>query len=188
MRFHIDCFQNLVEALTRLPSIGKKGARNIAFELIMRDRAAALKLAHAIEKAVAEARVCVRCGALGENELCDVCADEDRDQSKICVVLSAKDIFTLEESGLWKSLYFVYESEESFEKLERMIKERESQEIVFAFAPSVQNDALIYLIEERLSPYGLIFSKIAHGVPTGVSLENVDMISLSRALEGRVKI
>ncbi|MDR2034294.1 MAG: recombination mediator RecR [Helicobacteraceae bacterium] len=188
MYFQPDSFQNLVEALTRLPAIGKKSARNIAFELIMRDRSAALKLAHAIERALASARICVRCGSLGENELCAVCADEERDRSKICVVLSAKDIFTLEESGLWKGLYFVYESEESFAKLENMIKEESAQEAVFAFAPSVQNDALIYFIEERLSPYGLIFSKIAQGVPTGVSLENVDILSLSRALEGRVKI
>ncbi|MDR2153315.1 MAG: recombination mediator RecR [Helicobacteraceae bacterium] len=188
MRFYLDSFQNLVEALTRLPAIGKKSAKNIAFELVMRDRAAALKLAHAIESAVSVARVCVCCGALSENELCGVCADEERDRSKICVVLSAKDIFTLEESGLWNGLYFVYESEENFVKLENMIKDRRAQEVIFAFAPSVQNDALIYLIEERLSPYGLIFSKIAHGVPTGVSLENVDMISLARALEGRVKI
>lgn len=52
----------------------------------------------------------------------------------------------------------------------------------------MQNDALIYFIEERLSPFGLVFSKIAQGVPTGVSLENVDMLSLARALEGRVKV
>ncbi|MDR2639532.1 MAG: recombination mediator RecR [Helicobacteraceae bacterium] len=188
MRFCLDSFQNLVEALTRLPAIGKKSARNIAFELVLRDRGAALKLAHAIEKAVSTVRICVCCGALSENELCGVCANEERDQSKICVVLSAKDIFTLEESGLWGGLYFVYESEESFVALETMIKARKAQEVVFAFAPSVQNDALIYLIEERLSPYGLIFSKIAQGVPTGVSLENVDMVSLARALEGRVKI
>ena len=188
MRFHLDAFQNLVEALTRLPAICRKSAKNIAFELVMRDKGAALKLAHAIESAVAVAKVCARCGALSENELCGVCSDEERDRSKICVVLSAKDIFTLEENGLWNGLYFVYESEESFVKLEKAIKDCKTQEVIFAFVPSVQNDALIYLIEERLSPYGLIFSKIAQGVPTGVSLENVDMISLSRALEGRVKV
>jgi recombination protein RecR len=187
MYFHLDSFQNLVEALTRLPAIGKKSAKNVAFHLVMRDRSAALKLAHAIERAVSSARICVRCGNLCENETCGVCADDERDRAKICVVLSAKDIFTLEESGLWKGLYFVYESEESFARLESMVKDG-VQEAIFAFAPSVQNDALIYFIEERLSPYGLIFSKIAQGVPTGVSLENVDMLSLAHALEGRVKI
>ncbi|GHS89008.1 recombination protein RecR [Campylobacterota bacterium] len=187
MRSRLKYFENLVEAFMRLPSLGKKTAANIAFHLITRDHSAALKLAHSIELAIAKTRICARCGNLSENELCAVCADDDRDRTKLCVVLSVKDIFTLEENGFWKGLYFVYESEERFDALEAMVREGVN-EVIFAFAPSVQNDALIYYIEERLSPYGLAFTKIAQGVPTGVSLENVDMLSLARALEGRVKI
>ncbi|MDR2905790.1 MAG: recombination mediator RecR [Helicobacteraceae bacterium] len=187
MRSRLNHFENLVEALSRLPALGKKSASNIAFYLVAKDAGAAIRLAHAIETAVAKTRVCARCGNIGENELCAVCADEDRDRAKLCVVLSVKDIFTLEENGAWKGLYFVYESEDRFAALEEMAR-RGVQEVVFAFAPSVQNDALIYYIEERLAPFGLSFTKIAQGVPTGVSLENVDMLSLARALEGRVKI
>jgi len=62
------------------------------------------------------------------------------------------------------------------------------KEIIFAFPPSLQNDALIYYIEEKLSDFNLVFSKIAQGIPTGVSLENVDTLSLSKAIECRIKI
>ena len=62
------------------------------------------------------------------------------------------------------------------------------REVIFAFPPSIQNDALIYYIEEKLSGFEIAFTKIAQGVPTGVNLENVDSLSLSRAIESRVKI
>jgi recombination protein RecR len=183
----LEHFRNLTDALMSLPAIGKKSARNIALSMVTTDRSGALRLAHAIEQAVKHVRTCALCGHLSENELCDICADDTRERSKLCVVLSSKDIFTLEESGFYKGLYFVYTSEESFAQLEAMVR-NDISEVIFAFAPSVQNDALIYFIEERLSLYGIAFTKIAQGVPTGVSLENVDMISLARALEGRVRI
>ena len=62
------------------------------------------------------------------------------------------------------------------------------QEIVFALTPSIANDAVILYIEDKLSAYDLHFSKIAQGVPTGVSLENIDILSLTRALEDRVRV
>lgn len=170
-----------------LPSVGKKSARNLAYHMVMQDSFAAMKLSHAIERAVQGVRRCSLCGALSEHELCGVCADEDRDVSRLCLVFNAKDIFTLEEGDFYRGRYFVCQDEIDFAALEQMVA-KGVEEVIFAFPPSIQNDALIYFIEERLSPFGLSFSKIAQGVPTGVSLENVDMLSLSRALEGRIKI
>lgn len=187
MQRHLEYFQNLTEALMALPAVGKKSARNLAFHMVTADTFGALKLAHAIEQAVAHVRRCARCGNLSEHELCEICADDERDRAKLCLVFNAKDIFTLEESGFYKGLYFVCGDEIRFEALEAMVQNG-IEEVIFAFPPSIQNDALIYFIEERLSPFGLAFSKIAQGIPTGVSLENVDMLSLARALEGRVKV
>ena len=61
-------------------------------------------------------------------------------------------------------------------------------EIVFAITPSIANDAVILYIEDKLSGFDISFSKIAQGVPTGVSLENIDLLSLTRALEDRVRV
>lgn len=187
MQSQLEHFHNLTEALMALPAVGKKSARNLAFHMVTADTFGALKLAHAIEQAVRSVHRCRRCGNLSEHELCDICADTERDRSKLCLVFSAKDIFTLEESGFYRGLYFVCGDEIRFDALEAMAQAG-AEEVIFAFPPSIQNDALIYFIEERLAPFGLVFSKIAQGVPTGVSLENVDMLSLARALEGRVKV
>jgi len=54
--------------------------------------------------------------------------------------------------------------------------------------PSIANDAVILYIEDKLSDYDVFFTRIAQGVPTGVSLENIDLLSLARALEDRVRV
>ncbi len=102
---------------------------------------------------------------------------------------SAKDIFVLEEHKLFDGRYFVFSSleEDVLFKLEAMVKEG-VKEIIFAFTPSMASDGLILFIEDKLKAYSLIFTKIAQGVPTGVHLENVDMLSLSKALESRTKV
>jgi recombination protein RecR len=72
-------------------------------------------------------------------------------------------------------------------QLENIVKNG-IEEIVFALTPSIANDAVILYIEDKLSSYDLHISKIAQGVPTGVSLENIDLLSLTRALEDRVRV
>jgi recombination protein RecR len=62
------------------------------------------------------------------------------------------------------------------------------KEIVFALTPSIANDAVMLYIEDKLSNFNINYSKIAQGVPTGVSLENIDLLSLTRALADRVRV
>jgi recombination protein RecR len=185
----LEKFDNLVDALTQLPTVGKKSAVRYAYHMILGDSFSALKLSHAIEDAVANIRKCIICNGLSEDEICDICADEYRDLSKLCIVESAKDIFVIEENVAYDGRYFVLESldEEQIEKLKSLIKDG-INEVIFAFSPSLANDGVILFIEDKLKDYRLDFTKIAQGVPTGVSLENVDMMSLSKALTDRVRI
>jgi recombination protein RecR len=189
MRNKIESFENLVSALEALPSIGKKSAQRMAYYMAIEDHFAAMKIAHAIEKAVQKIQRCERCGAMSEDELCPVCSDMTRDHSKLCIVEHAKDILQIEAGGEYDGTYFVVESVEHLDsgKLAKRIEEG-VEEVIFAFTPSIATDAMILFIEEKLKDYDLIFTKIAQGVPTGVSLENIDMLSLSRALQDRVKV
>lgn len=148
-----------------------------------------MKIANAIESAVKSVRSCSRCGGLSENEICDICLDENRDTSKLCLVESAKDILVLEENNVYDGLYFVLNDleEESMERLQNIVKD-EVKEIIFALTPSISNDAVILFVEDKLKDYEIEFSKIAQGVPTGVHLENVDFLSLSKAIHLRTKV
>ncbi len=185
----LEKFNNLVEAFESLPSVGKKSALRFAYHLVLNDTFLAMKLANSIESAVKSIKKCQICGALSENEICEICLDEERDDTKICIVENAKDIFILEENKLFDGKYFVLENLE-IESIKRLKKVAKSgiKEIIFALTPSLSNDAVILFIEDKLEKFDIIFTKIAQGVPTGVHLENIDMLSLSKAIDSRVKI
>lgn len=185
----LEKFNKLVEAFESLPTVGKKSALRFAYHAVLNDTFGAMKLSSAIESAIKSIRKCEQCGSLSEHEICDICLDERRDGHKLCIVESAKDIFVLEEHKLFDGKYFVLSSleEDVLFKLEGVVKNG-VKEVIFAFTPSMASDGLIFYIEEKLKEHPLMFTKIAQGVPTGVHLENVDMLSLSKALESRTKI
>lgn len=188
-RYGLEKFDNLVDALGMLPTVGKKSAMRYAYHMVLKDSFSALKIANAIQEAVSSIKECQRCGALSEDEVCGICLDETRDETKLCIVENAKDIFIIEESTDFDGKYFVLKSLEDLdiEKLEDIVKE-DVKEIIFALTPSISNDAIIIFLEDKLKEYDLNFTKIAQGVPTGINLENVDTLSLSKALELRVKV
>ena len=189
MNSSLQRFNRLVDALQELPTIGKKSATRMAYYMIMNNTYAGMQIAHAIEDALGALKKCQVCGGMSEDEICHICCDENRDTSLLCIVENAKDILLLEENGLFDGRYFVLESLEelSLEHLEKIVQDG-VEEILFALTPSIANDAVILYIEDKLSKYDLHFSRIAQGVPTGVSLENIDLLSLTRALEDRVRV
>jgi len=189
MNRSLEKFNRLVDALQDLPTIGKKSATRLAYFMVMNDSFVGMKISHAIEDALGTLKKCTACGGMSEDELCFICCDERRDSGVLCMVENAKDILLLEENGLFDGRYFVLESldELSVSHLEEVVAQGIS-EIVFALTPSIANDAVILYIEDKLRDYDLHFTKIAQGVPTGVSLENIDLLSLTRALEDRVRV
>lgn len=185
----MDIFNNLVESLSSLPTVGKKSAIRFAYHMVLKDTFGALKLANAIESAVTSLSRCQKCGNLSENELCEICCDERRDTSLLCIVESIKDIYIIEDGGEYNGLYFVLEDIEE-ETLCKLIDLAEDGicEVIFAFPPTLANDSLGLFIEDKLQHLDITFTKIAQGVPSGVGLENVDKLSLSNALKNRVHL
>jgi len=186
----LEKFYDLVESFEMLPSIGKKSALRLAYHIVTENTYIGMKLSHSIETAIRDIRQCVRCHAMSEHEICEICLDEDRDNQTLCIVQSAKDIFIIEESKQFSGKYFVIASLEDdiIKDLLKLVEKSEVNHILFAVTPSLANDAFILYIEDRLQNKEIIFTKIAQGVPTGVSLENVDILSLSKAITGQIKI
>ena len=186
----LEKFNDLVESFEMLPTIGRKSALRLAYYIVTENSYTGMKLSHSIETAIRDVRKCMICHAMSENEICEICLDDDRDDYMLCIVQSAKDIFILEESKQYKGKYFVIETleEELLSDLYSLVENNNIKNILFAVTPSLANDAFILYIEDRLKSFEINFTKIAQGVPTGVSLENVDILSLSKAIKGQVNI
>jgi recombination protein RecR len=186
----LEKFYDLVEAFENLPTIGKKSAIRLAYHIVFENSYTGMKLSHSIETAVRDIRKCIQCKGMSENEICEICLDDDREDQKLCIVQSAKDIFIIEESKQFNGKYFVIESltDDIIKDLIYLVDQRKVKDILFAVTPSLANDAFILFIEDKLSKRDINFNKIAQGVPTGVSLENVDILSLSKAIHGQIKV
>ena len=184
----IEAFENLVSAFQELPSIGKKSAIRMAYNIIMENSFAGMKLSHAIEEAVNTVQRCKKCHNMSEDELCFICSDEFRDNATLCVVQSAKDIITIEENGQYEGIYYIVTELTDLDEYHLKDAVKGVSEVIFAFPPSLATDTMILYIEDKLEGMGLEFSKIAQGVPTGVDLDNIDALSLTRAMESRVRV
>lgn len=183
-------FNELVQSFANLPTIGKKTAIRLAYFVSMKNHLLGTKLAHDIENAIRFIKPCEKCGSLSENELCEICTDTERDRSILCIVENAKDVLILEESGSFEGLYFVLDEldDEKIAKLRQMLQEFGVKELVFALTHSVNSEAMSLFIEDKLKDLNLNFSKIAQGIPSGVNLENVDFISLHKAMVFRTRL
>jgi recombination protein RecR len=184
---NLKSLNELIENLQELPTIGKKSATRMAMFLV-KNKFTAMKIANSIETAITAIGECKECGNLSEHELCDICMSQR--ENKLCIVGHSKDIILLEENSIFKGYYFVMPEldNEKIEKLIAMINNKNIEEVIFGYTHSIENEAKIMYLEERLKDKNLKFSKIAQGIPMGVNFENVDITSLHKAFRGRVKL
>lgn len=87
---------NLIRELSKLPGIGGKSAQRLAFHILSMDDREAEILADSITRAKSSMKYCSVCGNLTDKDPCDICSDERRDHSVICVVEQARDVAAME--------------------------------------------------------------------------------------------
>ncbi|GAA5787435.1 recombination protein RecR [Chitiniphilus shinanonensis] len=186
----------LIEALRVLPGVGPKSATRMAYHLLQRDQGGAVNLAHALEYAIATLKHCRHCNTFTEAEVCDICADEQRDHSKLCVVEMPTDLMMVEQTLAFHGLYFVLMGRLSpldgigpkdiaLERLLTRASDGEVQEVVLATNFTVEGEATAHYLSEMLRARGLSVSRIARGLPVGGELEHVDPGTLAQALVER---
>jgi recombination protein RecR len=188
--------QQLVNELSKLPTIGPKTAARLAFYLINRPRTEAQALADAILALKDRIRFCSRCFSITEEDPCTFCCDSRRDAASLCIVAEAKDIFAIERSGAYKGRYHVLGGLISpmdgigpaqlrvKELLERVASEG-AREIVIATNPNAEGEATAIYLARLLAPSGVAVTRLAYGLPIGGELDYADEVTLARALEGR---
>ncbi|MCD1126932.1 recombination mediator RecR [Jinshanibacter sp. LJY008] len=192
--------ESLMEALRCLPGVGPKSAQRMAFQLLQRDRSGGMRLAQSLTRAMSEIGHCRDCRTFTEEEVCTICGNQRRQNSgQICVVESPADIHAIEQTGQFAGRYFVLMGHLSpldgigpndigLDRLEERLASEKINEVILATNPTVEGDATANFIAEMCGMYGVMASRIAHGVPVGGELEMVDGTTLSHSLAGRQQI
>jgi recombination protein RecR len=187
--------RHLIDALRSLPGVGQKTAQRMALQLLERDRSGGLRLAQALSEAMQGVGHCRECRGLSEDEVCQLCLDQRRDDSLLCIVQGPMDVFAVEHTG-YRGRYFVLKGNLSpldglgpeaigIPELLARIKAGSFSEVILATNPTVEGEATAHYIAQVLAGKGLVTTRLAHGMPLGGELELVDGGTLAHALAGR---
>ena len=196
MAYQAAPLERLIEQFAKLPGIGRKGATRLAYQVLAMDRAQALEFAQAIEQAHTKIHRCRVCQNFTENEVCSICADENRDKSTICVVETPRDVTAFERTREYRGLYHVLHGLISpmdgigaehltVKELLARLTESEVKELIMATNPTVEGEATAMYLARLVKPVGIKVTRLAYGLPVGGNLEYADEVTLGRSLANR---
>lgn len=198
MDYYSGQISRLIEELSTLPGIGGKTAQRLAFHILNMPVEQVEKLSLAMTEARKNICYCQECYTLTDKEHCPICSNEARDHQTIMVVESTRDLAAYEKTGKFEGVYHVLHGAISPMlgigpndiKLKELIQrlEGEVQEVIIATNSSLEGETTAMYISKLIKPTGIRVSRIASGVPVGGDLENIDEVTLLRALEGRVEL
>lgn len=200
MRQYPKPLNKLINELSKLPGIGGKTAQRLAFYILALEESEATSLANSIVNAKRSLHYCSVCGNLTDTDPCEICSDESRDRTKVCVVETPQDVIAMERIREFKGLYHVLHGAISPVEgigpndinlkslITRLQQHDEIDEIIVATNPNIEGEATAMYIARLLKPSGIKVTRIAHGIPVGGDLEYADEVTLLKAMEGRREI
>ena len=191
-------FDALVECFKMLPGIGNKGAERMVYTILNMDRDQVNQFSKALIDFKNNIHYCKKCGHICEDDICDICKDESRDQTTICVVESPKDVFAMEKLKEYHGLYHVLHGTISimdgktiedlniyplFNRLDENIKE-----VIIATNPTREGETTALFLAKLLAKENINATRIANGLPMGSNIDYADELTFLKSLEGRKKI
>lgn len=186
----------LIDSFSKLPGIGEKSATRLALNIVQWNSNERREFSNALEL-MDGLRNCNFCNVLSDEPVCQICSNEKRKSEKtICVIENINDLIAIEKSEQYYGNYFVLggvlnpllgvgPKELYLDKLESMVQEFGTRNLILAINPSVEGDATCSYIKELLSGQDVDIQRIGFGIPMGGSLEYVDSMTISKAFENR---
>lgn len=189
----------LIQELNKLPGIGPKSAQRMAFYLLRAPEEQANILSNAIMSVKQQITLCSICFNVTDSDPCRICADFERDRTKICIVEQPQDILALEHIRIYKGLYHVLHGAISptegvgtddirIQELLNRLKENPVNEVILATNTNLEGEQTALYLNQLIAPLGIKLTRLARGLPFGTELEYADDVTLTRALEGRQEL
>ena len=199
MEYYSKEISSLIEELGRLPGIGAKTAQRLAFHILHMPKDDVERLSHTLTQARQNVHYCKECFTLTDQDICPICANAKRDHKQIMVVEDTRDLAAYEKTGKYEGVYHVLHGAISpmqgigpddikLKELMARIAKEDIEELIIATNSSLEGETTAMYISRLVKPTGVKVSRIASGVPVGGDLENIDAVTLLRALEGRTEL
>lgn len=190
---------NLIEYYKKLPGIGEKSAERLALATIEFENEEIEEFSQTLINAKKHLGRCSICGNITDDELCDICKDESREKSVICVIEDFKSIFSFEKSGKFNGQYHVLNGlispiddigpdDINLPSLLSRLEKLENPELILALKPTIEGEATTLYIKKILENQNVTISRLSYGIPIGADIDYLDNVTLEKALEDRKKI
>jgi recombination protein RecR len=188
----------VIIALGKWPGVGEKTAGRMSMHLLRAPQGEVLELAQALLELKEKIRLCRRCYAFADQELCPLCADPARSQGQILVVADPGDLLALERVGWFRGLYHVLggllsplegvgpDDLRLRELLER-IEADGIKEVILALNPNLEGESTTTYLSQELRPLEVKVTRIAYGLPMGGDIKYADHQTLKESLSHRVE-
>ena len=197
MEFSPKLLEQAVVEMAQLPGIGKRTALRLVLHLLKQPKENTLFLTEALQKVRSDIKYCGECHTLSDKELCEICANEKRDHTLVCVVEDVRDVMAIENTRSFKGVYHVLggkispvegigPSQLTIKKLVERVSISQINELIFALSATMEGDTTGYYIYKQLENVEIKFSSIARGISVGDEIEYADEVTLGRSIINRV--
>ena len=190
--------RNLIECLKGLPGIGEKSAERMAYSIINLDGEKLDDFASSLIE-IKNLKRCSICNNITDNDICNICNDDNRSSNTIFVVEKPKDVALFEKMGNYHGKYHVLgglispidginPEDININNLINRVKNDNVEEVIVVLKPSIEGETTMQYIKKVLSSYPVKVSKIPIGIPMGTDIEYIDLMTLEMAFEDRKDI
>jgi recombination protein RecR len=197
MNFSSKLVENAVNQLSSLPGIGKKSALRLVLHMIKQEKQNINQFGNSFIDLINNINYCSECFSISDNQKCEICSDQKRDKSTICVVEDIRVMMAVESTMQFKGIYHVLgglispmdgigPSDIKVEELIQKVQNSEVKEIIFALSTTMEGDTTNFYLFRRLKDLNITISSIARGISIGDELEYADEITLGTAISSRL--
>ncbi len=191
--------ERLIKNLMRFPGVGEKSATRMALQILRWPPAVARELGASILELHEKIGICSRCFTFSQEDPCQICTAQGRNQEVICVVEEPGDVVAIEKTGSFSGIYHVLQGvlapregigpdELRIRELIKRTEKEPVKEIIIATSSTVAGEATASYLTDMLKNHDVKVTRIACGIPMGTDLKYADQMTLKKALEFRTSI
>ena len=188
--------ERAVTEFAKLPGIGRKTALRLSLHLLRQQEADVDAFGDAVVRLKREVKYCRMCHNISDGEVCQICSDQRRDASQICVVENIQDVMAVENTQQYHGLYHVLggiispmdglgPADLEIDSLVSRVEQGGVNEVIMALSSTMEGDTTNFYISRRLAHTGVKMSVIARGISVGDELEYTDEVTLGRSILNR---
>ena len=197
MNFSSKLLENAVDEMSQLPGIGKRTALRLVLFLLNQPNSQTVKLSKSLVDLVEGVILCKNCHNISDLELCEICTNNKRDKSVVCVVDDIRDVMAVESTGQFNGVYHVLGGKISpiegigpnqlnIKSLIEKIRSKNVSELIFALSATMEGDTTNFYIFRQIKDVDIKITTIARGVSVGNELEYTDEVTLGRSILKRI--